>query len=299
MSTITRAKPRQRTTSNRQHGSRRVQRLGRYTAQDPTQRRVILAQVRADGSTLVIDCVEDTLTDQRLVAHLPADEPAENTRLMCDMYLADSARGRCRALTVEDLDAAETHDATDGTLDAECPLPSVCDAEGHIYGIRELQVNERLKELRWTRSIHPGREEPSEAVGLRDVVARVQDYEPARSMTAAAILAARGTGISVCRLAAELDRLVCSPIVLNRALREAVQARLTRGEMSMSQIAIRCGRVKRDLHGNTSGETSWLARRIGLIPEGGQTSPTPWVSSNVLALIARDGLGISPLEVEL
>jgi hypothetical protein len=299
MSTITRAKPRQRTTSKRQHVSRGVQRLGHYTAQDPIQRRVILAQARADGSTLVIDCVEDTLTDQRLVAHLPADEPAKNTRLMCDIYLADSARGRCRALTVEDLDDAEPHDATDGTHEAEYPLPSVCDDEGHIYRIRELQVNERLKELRWTRSIHPGREEPSDAVGLRDVVARVQDYEPARSMTAAAILAARGTGISVCRLAAELDRLVGSPIVLNRALREAVQARLRRGEMSMSQIAIRCGRVKRDLHGNTSGETSWLARRIGLIPEGGQTRPTPWVSSTVLALIARDGLGISPLEVEL
>jgi hypothetical protein len=299
MSTITRAKPRQRTTSNRQHGSRGVQRLGRYTAQDPIQRRMILARVRADGSTLVIDCVEDTMTDQRLVAQLPADEPAENARLMCDMYLADDPRGRCRALTVEDLDDAEPHDAADGTLEAECQRSSVCDAEGHIYRIRELQVNERLKELRWTRSIHQGREEPSDAVGLRDVVARVQDYEPARSMTAAAILAARDTGISVCRLAAELDRLVCSPIVLNRGLREAVQARLTRGEMSMSEIAIRCGRVKRDHHGNTSGETSWLARRIGLIPEGGQTRPTPWVSSTVLALIARDGLGISPLEVEL
>ena len=299
MSTITRAKPRQRTPSNRKHDSRGVQRLGRYTTQNPIQRRVILAQARADGSTLVIDCVEDTLTDQRLVAHLPADEPAENARLMCEMYLADDARGRCRALTVEDLDAAEPHDATDGTLEAECQWSSVCDAGGHNYRIRELEVNERLKELRWTRSIHPGREEPSDAVGLRDVVARVQDYEPARSMTAAAILAARGTGISVCRLAAELDRLVCSPIVLNRALREAVQARLARGETSMSEIAIRCGRVKRDHHGNTSGETSWLARRIGLIPEGGQTKPTPWVSSHVLALIARDGLGIGPLEVEL
>lgn len=299
MSTITRAKRRPQTTSSRQHGSRRVQRLGRYTAQDPIQRRVILARVQADGSTLVIDCVEDTLTDQRLVADLPADEPAENARLMCDMYLADDARGRCRALTAEDLDDAESHDATDGTHEAECDSRSACDAGGHIYRIRELEVNERLKELRWTRSIDPGREESFHAVGLRDVVARVQDYEPARSMTAAAILAARGTGISVCRLAAELDRLVCSSIVLNRALREAVQARLARGDMSMSEIAIRCGRVKRDLHGNTSGETSWLARRIGLIPEGGQTRPTPWVSSNVLALIARDGLGISPLEVEL
>ena len=32
-------------------------------------------------------------------------------------------------------------------------------------------------------------------------------------------------------------------------------------KLSMSEIAIRCGRVKRDRRGNESGETSWLARR--------------------------------------
>jgi hypothetical protein len=31
----------------------------------------------------------------------------------------------------------------------------------------------------------------------------------------------------------------------------------------------------------------------------GKPRPTPWVHSDVLALIARDGLGISPREVEL
>jgi len=67
----------------------------------------------------------------------------------------------------------------------------------------------------------------------------------------------------------------------------------------MSEIAIRCGRVKRDRQGNESGETSWLARRLGLLPEGGQRIPTPWVHSDVLGLIARRGLGLSPREVEL
>jgi hypothetical protein len=67
----------------------------------------------------------------------------------------------------------------------------------------------------------------------------------------------------------------------------------------MSEIAIRCGRVKRDRRGNESGETSWLARRLGLLPEGGQSTPTPWIHSDVLALIARSGLGLSPREVEL
>jgi hypothetical protein len=50
--------------------------------------------------------------------------------------------------------------------------------------------------------------------------------------------------------------------------------------------------------GRESGETSWLARRIGQLPEAGQPRPTPWVHNDVLALIARDGLGISPREVE-
>ena len=90
-----------------------------------------------------------------------------------------------------------------------------------------------------------------------------------------------------------------SPIVLNRALREAVLERVGSGELSLSEIAIRCGRVKRDSGGNVSGETSWLGRRLGLLPEGGKSSPTPWIHSDVLALIARSGLGMPPREVEL
>ena len=34
-------------------------------------------------------------------------------------------------------------------------------------------------------------------------------------------------------------------------------------------------------------------------PESGKDTPTPWVRSDVLALIARRGLGVSPHEVEL
>ncbi len=90
-----------------------------------------------------------------------------------------------------------------------------------------------------------------------------------------------------------------SPIVLNRKLRQAVLVAIERQGLSMSEIALRCGRVKRDSKGNMSGETSWLARRVGILPESGTTRPTPWVHSDVLALIARNGLGISPREVEL
>jgi hypothetical protein len=55
----------------------------------------------------------------------------------------------------------------------------------------------------------------------------------------------------------------------------------------MSEIARRCGRTKRDARGNISGETSWLARRIGLLPEAGRERRWSWTHTNVLALIAR------------
>jgi hypothetical protein len=90
-----------------------------------------------------------------------------------------------------------------------------------------------------------------------------------------------------------------SHIVLNRGLREAVVDAVTCNAVTLSEIAIRCGRIKREENGKESGETSWLARRIGLLPEGGHEAPTPWVSSHVLALIARDGLGVAPREVEV
>ena len=49
-----------------------------------------------------------------------------------------------------------------------------------------------------------------------------------------------------------------------------------------------------------SGETSWLARRIGVTPRGRvRPQPTPWIHSDTLALIAREGLGLCPNEVEL
>jgi hypothetical protein len=97
----------------------------------------------------------------------------------------------------------------------------------------------------------------------------------------------------------ELERLCESPVVLNRGLREAVLEAIDRRGLSMSEIAFRCGMVKRDRHGRASGETSWVARRIGLMPEGGENAITPWVHTNVLATIARKGLGVSPREVEL
>jgi len=274
-------------------------RLARYTQPDSGVRREIVSLAAAEGSVLVIDRLTGSQADPRLVAHLAADEPAENAALISALYLADENRGRCRGVTVEDLNrgpfAENTLDAAgDGWLHVR-----LRDVDGFGYRIRRIAARGSFPQLRWTRSLHAGSDERFESVRLRDVVARLQDYEPACSLTANAIACHRhDRTLSTHCLRAELQRLVASPIVLNRRLRELVQQKTASGELTMSEIAIRCGRVKRDQRGNISGETSWLARRIGQIPEGGQAAPTPWVSSDVLALIARDGLGVSPHEVE-
>jgi hypothetical protein len=135
---------------------------------------------------------------------------------------------------------------------------------------------------------------------LREVIGRVESYEPARALTLQLLARHRGdANVSVCTLRGELARVDCSRIVLNRGLREAVTAAVESGALSASEIAIRCERSRRDGRGNLTGETSWLARRVGLIPEAGALAPTPWIHSDVLAVISRRGLGISPHEVEL
>jgi hypothetical protein len=137
-------------------------------------------------------------------------------------------------------------------------------------------------------------------VCLRETVGALERYEPVCGLTRRALARYRDdTNVSTAVLRGELERLRESPIVLNRKLRQTVLAAIERHGLSLSEIAIRCGRIKRDSKGNASGETSWLARRLGILPESGASRPTPWVHSDVLALIARNGLGISPREVEL
>jgi hypothetical protein len=71
-------------------------------------------------------------------------------------------------------------------------------------------------------------------------------------------------------LRAEFERASASPIVLNRGLREAVQRMVDRGELTLSEIAMRCGRMKRDRQGNSCRETSWLARAASVGYPGGE-----------------------------
>jgi hypothetical protein len=290
--------------ARRREGGHDIQALGRYVDSEG-QEREVLARAGAGGSVLVVDRDAATHRDRRLVAHLAADEPAENAALVCRRYIEDAHgdRCRCRAVTRQDARtvpfaeeaAAQAHPAT-LLLDAD-PV----DAHAHLYRLELVPTGMSIPELRWRRyrAGSPDGEGPR-LVSLRDAVAGLESYEPLRALTLSA-LAQHGhdATVSTTVLRAELARVQNSPIVLNRGLREAVLAHIEREQLSMSEIAIRCGRVKRDRRGNESGETSWLARRLGLLPEAGRERPTPWIHSDVLGLIARRGLGISPREVEL
>jgi hypothetical protein len=255
---------------------------------------------------LVVDRDALTLGDRRLVAHLAVDEPAENAALVCAHYLRDVSRGRCRRVTAEDLIgkpfSEEEEEEESRRYGRETDLMGRRGgAEGDVvYRLELARTENAALELRWRR--HPRRGGPAApmTVCLREAIGALESYEPVCGLTRRALARYReDANVSTAVLRGELERLCESPIVLNRKLRQTVLAAIERHGLSLSEIAIRCGRVKRDSKGNTSGETSWLARRVGILPESGSRRPTPWVHSDVLALIARNGLGISPREVEL
>jgi hypothetical protein len=264
--------------------------LGSYQAE--TGLREVLALERPDDRTLVLDVRRGSPADARVIAVLFAEEPVQNAALLAHMYVSDPARGRPRELEPQDLLASS---AT--VPEGPTPPPTVLEARGACYEIAPCTARGERRELRWTR-VGGAADGSGQPVTLRDVVGALEDYEPPRSMTSAALRAPWPGDVGRVCLSVELSRVLGSPIVLNRGLREAVE-REVRAGASMSEIATRCGRLKGDRNGNRSGETSWLARRIGQMPEAGRTRPTPWVHSDTLALIARRGLGLSPREVEL
>ena len=290
---------------------RRERPLATYTDLSGTPHE-LLTWPGAHGSVLVVDLAAEVQAPPRLLAHLSADEPPENALLVCADYLERTRLGccRCRELSALDLCCApaleESREAPGSA--ASVTVPERRSGAGDRLMLAMQHMPAALPQLRWRLSsaapgsvdAPPGDPRQSRPVSLREAIASLEDYEPLRAMTRRAIARVRpGEGISTTMLRAELARVERSPIILNRGIREAVLASVARGELSMSEIAIRCGRVKRDWRGNESGETSWLARRLGLLPEGGQPAPTPWMHSEVLALIARRGLGIAPREVEL
>jgi hypothetical protein len=285
--------------------------LGRYVAPDGRSREVVKRPGHA-GSVLVIDRDERTLGDRRLVAHLGADEPARNAELVCGHYLSDPHGRWCRPVSAEDLGTPDPSAGRSREPAIALPQPAERDSDftwaatalvgrhGRAYRLGPVWNRLSIPELRWLAVPAGGAEGASEPVSVRDVVASLESYEPVRALTTSALRRHReDRAVSVAVLRAELERMNASRIVLNRGLRRAVLRAVAVQGLSMSEIALRCGRVKHDARGNASGETSWLARRVGISPEGGEREPTPWVHSEVLALIARAGLGISPREVEL
>jgi hypothetical protein len=275
-----------------------AERLGGYV--DPLGRpREVAVQPASAGSVLVLDRDAATRTDPRVVAHLAADEPDTCAALVGSQYLQDARCGHRlpRRLTDVDLAGAGEGVTREPASPSASPQPIVVDGPTCSYRLSPREGSLSIPELRWQR-IADARDR-GEVVSLREAIADLECYEPLRSITEQ-VLRASGDrdDLSITVLRLELERVNASPIVLNRRLREAVLAALERDQLSMSEIAIRCGRIKRDGN-NESGETSWLARRLGLLPEGGARVPTPWVHSDVLGLIARRGLGISPREVEL
>jgi hypothetical protein len=274
--------------------------LARYSDRHGRLREVV-TQPGSGGSLLVIDRDVATRGDRRLVAHLASDEPPVNATFACSDYLGDVRRRFCRALTVEDLRVTPIcghHDAN--SPDANSPEGDLLDRHNRRYRLGPFADGIAVPELRWQRlSREEGCEEASWPLSLREVVATFESYQPMHALTARALsLHRQGPRLSTSTLRCELERMDKSPIVLNRGLREAVRKALANG-LSMGEIARRCGRLKRDTRGNLSGDTSWVARRVGLLPPAGKSEPTPWIHSDVLALIARRGLNISPREVEL
>ncbi len=283
---------------------RKLDPLGRYTDAFGRTREVIAVQ-RVDSSVLVVDRDAITLGDRRLVAHLGADEPAENAALVCAHYLKDAHRGRCRRVNAEDLTGSSSvgNDERKGLMIGSPHALELVERRGgnkYLYRLALVRTDTSAMELRWRRHPRRGGSALPTPVCLREVIGAIEAYEPACGLTLRALALYREDAkVSTAVLRSELERLRESPIVLNRRLRQAVLATIECHGLSMSEIAIRCGRIKRDSKGNTSGETSWLARRLGILPESGASRPTSWIHSDVLALVARNGLGISPREVEL
>ncbi len=287
----------------RKHSVRKRRRvLDRYTDSQGRLREVVALPGLAE-SVLIVDRDAATLGERLLVAHLAADEPAENAAVVCSHYVED-ARGsrhrcRCRRVTPKDLETTPFADE-----EAELRMATAwreqqpVDRRGRSYRLELLATGMSIPELRWRRYPAQGETGGPTLVSMRDTIACMESYEPVRMFSLSALALHRGdTEVSTTVLRAELERVKESPIVLNRELRQAVLAAIEWQGLSMSEIAMRCGRIKFDSRGRESGETSWLARRLGILPEGGGNAPTPWIHSDVLALIARCGLGVAPREV--
>ncbi len=292
-----RARSRRRRTAAMSRGV-----LGRYGDRHGRSREIVQRK-GAVGSVLIIDRDAVTLGDCRLVAHLGPEEAAGNGALVCREYLDGpaGARGGCREVVAADFTALPYDPPEDKEGESgRRALDIAVGLNGDSYRLELVEGSMSIPALRWRRHHADGSGRGPGVVSVRGVVTALESYAPVCEMTERAVARFRlDEGVSTVRLGAEIERVRLSPIVLNRLLRMAVLDAIEQRSLSMSALALRCGRTKRDRGGTVSGDTSWLSRRIGVLPEAGQHTPTPWVHSDVLALIARRGLGISPREVEV
>ncbi len=222
---------RRRSRARRERTGRDHPLLGRYSDLDG-QAREVIARPGAAGSTLVIDRYRATHGDARLVAHLAADEPAENAALVCSRYLQDAAAGasRCRLLTREDASIAPFADQRDAELEArEAPAGArSVDRLGRCYSLELVHSGMSIPELRWCRR-RPGAGVRMRAAELARGDRRPGELRAAARAHAAGARVTRPRGqVSTTVLRAELARVQESPIVLNRRLREVVLARVER-----------------------------------------------------------------------
>ena len=268
--------------------------LGCYQDEEGA-RRTILAIDGVEGNTLVVDHSDGAVSDVRLVDHILADEPVldpsiDNATLIAELYLADPSRGCCRALCLSDLRPQQAE------LEALAFADVLSAPDGTRYRLDAGELDAAQRSLRWSADGDRGR---WAVVSLRSVIGAVDAYEPARSMTVAALAYHRGrdTNVQVSTLAAELRSLDRGAFVLSHCLREAAQRAVARGEVSWSQLALRCGHSHAVHGGHQCGDTSWLKRRLGIMPDTSTGCTTPWIRSETLALIAR-ALGVDPVSVE-
>jgi phage baseplate assembly protein W len=253
--------------------------FGCYADEDDVRREVVIYE-RPDQGALVIDRNNETHDNARLVGELARDEPDINAALLAQMWLECPLEQRRAA-------------PYSGTLPQQ--LPAQLDTADGTYRIAVVSRGERIgSDLRWVCQ-HPGSDKV--ATTLREVVAALEAYEPAVAMTEAAIATIPDDtdgGHSV--LAREIARLRGSRRVLNRRLREAILAEVAHGT-SLAEIAARCGRVEIAANGVVKGESSWVARRVGLAGDG-HGAPRRWIDVDVLAQIA-DAISLTAADVEL
>ncbi|HYB23696.1 MAG TPA: hypothetical protein VED41_07855, partial [Solirubrobacteraceae bacterium] len=204
--------------------------------------REVVTRRGAAGSTLVIDRERSTHGDARLVAHIAADEPAENAALVCRRYLQDAAvgRGGCRPLNAEDANTAPfvVPWEPDASASALADAAGVVDRLGRSYALDLVHSRLSIPELRWCRcerNPKRGIELRGGPVSVREVIGSLESYEPVCTLTGRALSThARDDEVSTTVLRAELARVQASPIVLNRGLREAVLSAVDVQELSMS-----------------------------------------------------------------